>query len=72
MKVRDVIKRLEADGWIFNRQKGSHRTFKKAGVAEIVTVSGTDGKDVSPGQLQSIKRNAGWKEPQEESDDTDD
>lgn len=72
MKVRDVIRKLESEGWIFNRQKGSHRTFKKAGVAEIVTVSGTDGKDVSPGQLQSIKRNAGWREPQEESDDTDD
>ncbi len=61
MKVRDVIKRLEADGWKLNRQESSHRTFKKEGVEDIVTVSGTDGKDVSIGQLQSIKKKAGWK-----------
>ncbi len=61
MKVKEVIKRLEAEGWLFDRQKGSHRTFKKVGVVEIVTVSGIDGKDVSPGQLQQIKRKARWK-----------
>lgn len=43
MKVKEVIKRLEAEGWVFE------------------TVSGIDGKDVSPGQLQDIKRKAGWK-----------
>jgi len=61
LKVKEVIKRLEAEGWIFDRQKSSHRTYKKAGVNDIVTVSGIDGKDVFPGQLQQIKRKAGWK-----------
>ncbi|WP_331001492.1 type II toxin-antitoxin system HicA family toxin [Nostoc sp. WHI] len=28
MKVREVIKRLEADGWYLDRTKGSHRQFK--------------------------------------------
>jgi predicted RNA binding protein YcfA (HicA-like mRNA interferase family) len=28
MKVRDVIKRVEADGWYLDRTKGSHRQFK--------------------------------------------
>lgn len=28
MKVRDVIKLIEADGWYFDRMKGSHRQFK--------------------------------------------
>ncbi|WP_375510607.1 type II toxin-antitoxin system HicA family toxin, partial [uncultured Nostoc sp.] len=27
MKVREVIKRLEADGWYLARTKGSHRQF---------------------------------------------
>ncbi|MBV9848150.1 MAG: type II toxin-antitoxin system HicA family toxin [Armatimonadetes bacterium] len=61
MKVKEVIRRLEAEGWALSRRKASHRTFKKDGVADVVTVSGVDGKDVSPGQLQDIKRKAGWK-----------
>jgi len=61
LKVKEVIKRLEAEGWVFDRQRSSHRTYKKTGVNNIVTVSGIDSKDVSPGQLQQIKRKAGWK-----------
>jgi predicted RNA binding protein YcfA (HicA-like mRNA interferase family) len=30
MKVRDVIKRLEADGWYRIRSKSGHRQFKHA------------------------------------------
>lgn len=61
MKVKEVIKRLEAEGWVFQRQKASHWTFKKTGVVAIITVSGIDSKDVPAGQLQDIKRKAGWK-----------
>lgn len=39
---------------MFARQKASHRTFKKTGVAVILTVSGIDSKDISPEQLQDI------------------
>jgi predicted RNA binding protein YcfA (HicA-like mRNA interferase family) len=28
MNVRQIIKRLEADGWRLVRQRGSHRQFK--------------------------------------------
>jgi predicted RNA binding protein YcfA (HicA-like mRNA interferase family) len=28
VKVREVIKRIEADGWAQVRQRGSHRQFK--------------------------------------------
>lgn len=61
MKVKAVIKPLEAEGWVCERQRASHRTFKKSGVAAVVTVSGIDSKDVPPGQLQDTKRKAGWK-----------
>ncbi len=61
MKVREVIKRIEADGWIFARYGGrsSHRIYKKAGVTAEIAISGVASDDVSPGQLQSIRRKSG-------------
>lgn len=61
MKVRDVIKRLEENGWVFARRGGrsSHRIYKKDGVQAEVSISGEDSKDVTPGQLQDIRRKSG-------------
>ncbi len=59
MKVRDVIKKIEADGWVEVRQESSHRTFKKKGVADNVTVAGTDNENVSPGLLSKLRRQTG-------------
>ncbi len=28
MKVREIVKIIENDGWVLNRTKGSHRQFK--------------------------------------------
>ncbi len=42
MKVREVIEKLEDDGWVQVRQESSHRTFKKNGVRENIAVSGQD------------------------------
>jgi predicted RNA binding protein YcfA (HicA-like mRNA interferase family) len=41
MKVRDVIRLLEVDGWVLVRQRGSHRQFKHAIKPGTVTVAGT-------------------------------
>jgi hypothetical protein len=30
MKVKDLIARIESDGWVQVRQKGSHRQFHEA------------------------------------------
>lgn len=38
MKVRDIIRRLEDEGWVQVRQKGSHRVFKKTGVPELIVL----------------------------------
>lgn len=61
MKVRDVVKALEADGWRFVRRGGrsSHRIYKKDGVQAEVSISGEDSKDVTPGQLQDVRRKSG-------------
>lgn len=61
MKVRDVIRILERNGFQFVRQNGSHRHFRGVvgGRTRTVTVSGADGRDVPKGTLGAIKRQSG-------------
>ncbi|HET7487748.1 MAG TPA: type II toxin-antitoxin system HicA family toxin [Acidimicrobiales bacterium] len=40
MKVREVVKLLEDDGWFFVRQRGSHRHFEHPTKAGGATVPG--------------------------------
>jgi predicted RNA binding protein YcfA (HicA-like mRNA interferase family) len=61
MKVREVIKALEDDGWYLARTKGSHHQFKHSAKAGTVTVSGKPSVDVPPGTLNSILKQAGLK-----------
>jgi len=61
VKVREVIKLLEDDGWSLARTRGSHRQFKHATKRGTVTVSGKSGIDVPPGTLNSILKQAGLK-----------
>ena len=58
MKVREVIKILEEDGWYLARTKGSHRQFKHLEKAVTVTVSGNLGVDMPIGTLKSVLRQA--------------
>ena len=58
MKVRDVLKRLEQDGWIIVRMRGSHRVLQHSIKKGIVVVAGQPGKDVATGTLKSIWRQA--------------
>jgi predicted RNA binding protein YcfA (HicA-like mRNA interferase family) len=45
MKVRDVIKELERDGWRLDRMRGSHRQYKHSTKPGLVTVPGKPGDD---------------------------
>jgi predicted RNA binding protein YcfA (HicA-like mRNA interferase family) len=58
MKVRDAIKAIEADGWTFHSQKGSHRQYTHSTKAGRVTVAGKPGDDVHPKTLASIFKQA--------------
>ena len=58
MKVRDVIKRIEADGWYLARIRGDHRHYKHPTKKGIVTVSGHPGKDMPVGTLLSVFKQA--------------
>lgn len=61
MKVRDIITRIQADGWAWVRTRGSHRHFKHPTKPGIVTVAGHPGIDIPPGTLNSILKQAGLK-----------
>ena len=54
VKVRDVIRLIEADGWRFERQRGSHRIYRHPKKPGTVTVAGQRGKDIPVGTLENI------------------
>lgn len=58
MKVREVIKQLEANGWYLDRTKGSHRQFKHPARLGAVIVSGKPSVDIPIGTLNNIWRQA--------------
>jgi predicted RNA binding protein YcfA (HicA-like mRNA interferase family) len=58
MKVRDVIKLIERDGWRLVGTEGSHRQYKHPTKSGRVTVPGKPGKDLAPGTLKSILNQA--------------
>lgn len=58
MKVRKIIKLIEADGWYLARTKGSHRQYKHATKSGLVTVPGKLSDDLAPGTLNSILKQA--------------
>lgn len=59
MKVRDVLKILQKDGWSMVRTSGSHRVLKHPVKRGIVVVAGRPGKELAPGTLKSV-----WKQAQ--------
>lgn len=61
MKVGELIRFLEQDGWKLVRTKGSHRQFKNPSKPGTVTVEGKPSLDVPPGTLNSILKQAGLK-----------
>jgi len=62
MKVGELIRLLEEDGWRLVRTKGSYRQFRNPGKPGTVTVAGKPSLDVPAGTLSSIMRQAGLKQ----------
>ncbi|MGN6372895.1 MAG: type II toxin-antitoxin system HicA family toxin [Solirubrobacteraceae bacterium] len=61
MKVRQIIKRIEWDGWRQVRQSGSHRHFRHPVKPGTVTVAGHPNDDLHPKTKASIMWQAGLK-----------
>jgi predicted RNA binding protein YcfA (HicA-like mRNA interferase family) len=62
MKVGEVLKLLERDGWYRVKSRTGHRQFKHPARAGRVTVSGKPSDELPPGTLNSILKQAGLKE----------
>jgi predicted RNA binding protein YcfA (HicA-like mRNA interferase family) len=65
MKVRDVLKLLNNDGWYLIVTQGSHRQYKHPAKPGRVTVAGKPNHDLPPGTLNSILKQAGLKKIEE-------
>jgi predicted RNA binding protein YcfA (HicA-like mRNA interferase family) len=62
MKVSELLRVLEKNGWFLVRQRGSHRQFHHASKSGTVTVAGKPSIDVPPGTLSSVLKQSGLKE----------
>ena len=58
-RTREVMYRLEKEGWIGEGGKGDHRNYRKAG-CPVITVD-TGRKEVPKGIYSKIAKLAGWK-----------
>ena len=61
MKVREVLKILEEDGWYLARTRGSHRQYHHPTKSGTVTVAGKSGVEVPKGTLNAILKQSGLK-----------
>lgn len=59
LKVSEIIKQLETNGWYLSKQKGSHRQFKNQIITGKVTVNGKPSDDISKDLLKSIEKQSG-------------
>lgn len=61
MKVADLLRALQSDGWYLVATRGSHRQFRHHSKPGRVTVAGKPSDDLAPGTLNSILKQAGLK-----------
>ena len=63
MKYRDLVRTVEADGWKLDRTAGSHQQYRHPTKPGTVTIpaGGKMAKEVPPGTLNSVLKQAGLK-----------
>ena len=61
MKVKELIKLIENNGWFLVRTKGSHRQFHHTTKSGTVTIAGKESVEVPIGTLNSILKQVGLK-----------
>jgi predicted RNA binding protein YcfA (HicA-like mRNA interferase family) len=59
IRVRDVIRMIESDGWVLDRTRGDHRQYTHPNKSGLVTVSGHMNDEVMKGTFNSILKQAG-------------
>ncbi len=68
MKVREIIKQIEEDGWYLVRTRGSHHQYKHPTKSGLVTIPGKPSDDLAPGTLNSILKQAQLKQQSENTE----
>jgi len=58
MKIKEIIKIIEADGWTLDRVKGSHRQYKHYAKPGTVTIAGKLSIEMPVGTVISILKQA--------------
>jgi predicted RNA binding protein YcfA (HicA-like mRNA interferase family) len=61
MKVSEILRIIQNDGWRLVATKGSHRQFKHASKPGRVTVPGKPSDDLAIGTANSVLKQAGLK-----------
>jgi len=61
MKVREVIEKIEKEGWYLAATRGSHRQYKHPEIPGRITIPGHMKDTLAPGTLNSILKQAGMK-----------
>jgi predicted RNA binding protein YcfA (HicA-like mRNA interferase family) len=61
MKVREIMRLLDNEGWYEVAMRGSHRQLKHPSKPGRVTVPGKPNDTLAPGTLNSILKQAGLK-----------
>ncbi len=68
MKIREVIRLIEADGWYQVAMKGSHRQYKHPVKPGRVTIAGHPKDELAVGTLNSVFKQAQLQRPKRGKD----
>jgi predicted RNA binding protein YcfA (HicA-like mRNA interferase family) len=63
VKIREVIRLIQDDGWFLVVTKGSHRQYKHLTKSGRVTIAGPSNDDLAPGTLDSVFKQAQLPKP---------
>ena len=61
MNGKDIIKRLEKEGWILDRIKGSHHIMRKENELRDIPIPVHGNQDLGIGLIKSIEKQSGVK-----------
>jgi len=61
VKVSEILRQLNDDGWYLVVTRSSHRQLKHPTKSGRVTVPGKPSDELAPGTLNSIRKQAGFK-----------
>ncbi len=59
VKVLEILRKLNEDGWQLVHQRGSHRQYKHPTKLGKVTVNGKSSDDITGALLKSIEKQSG-------------